>query len=253
MIPNAHHIDFRDRYSSLPSSFRTPQNSTRPTSNGSSLEFDAELEDLERHSTGPPLNTPAPLELGEGGQRSKASALTAGLVIHSLADGLALGVSSLAGTGAVNDVSLVVFLALLLHKGWLLHSFKAVRRSQNILVSRLAPTALALTTSLLSYNLPRSECKNYVAAFSAATPVSALVSYILFALFGNNGSHNWSGIALLVSVSTPFAFQCRAASSPQSISPEGAIADASVFREGAFCMWPRSFSLYHTLRQNIKT
>jgi zinc transporter 9 len=45
----------------------------------------------------------------------KAYPLTLGLVMHGLADGLALGVSALGD--AETDLSLVVFLALIIHKG----------------------------------------------------------------------------------------------------------------------------------------
>ena len=45
----------------------------------------------------------------------RAYPLTLGLIMHGLADGLALGVSALSNTEA--DLSLVVFLALIIHKG----------------------------------------------------------------------------------------------------------------------------------------
>jgi len=45
----------------------------------------------------------------------RAYPLTLGLVVHGLADGLALGVSALGDTET--DLSLVVFLALIIHKG----------------------------------------------------------------------------------------------------------------------------------------
>ncbi|TEB30701.1 hypothetical protein FA13DRAFT_1733561 [Coprinellus micaceus] len=158
------------------------------------VEFDAELMDLERRagsssgharSASGALNS---LDLGpaQSSGRQKAFALTVGLVIHSLADGLALGVSSLAKTevGSIaSNISIVVFLALLLHKG---------------------PTALALTTSLLAFNLPRADCKKYLFAFTAATPISALLSYALFSFFTgdrseDSGTNSWTGIAMLVS------------------------------------------------------
>ena len=115
-IPNSHHIDL---HNSLPTAFKAPQSGTQ----NPQVEFDAELDDLERPSIGVP-STPTPLELGSTG-RQRASALTIGLVIHSVADGLALGVASLPKTvpGTANNVSLVVFLALLLHKGSFYHPF----------------------------------------------------------------------------------------------------------------------------------
>lgn len=66
-----------------------------------------------------------------------------------------------------------------------------------------APTALALTTSLLSTALPRSECKKHVAFFSVATPFGALVSYGLFSFLEAGGEGDWTGTALLLSVCSP--------------------------------------------------
>lgn len=68
---------------------------------------------------------------GESTRRpEKAYPFTLGLIMHGLADGLALGVSALSNTES--DLSLVVFLALVIHKGalcllspfwhWLMHS-----------------------------------------------------------------------------------------------------------------------------------
>jgi zinc transporter 9 len=68
--------------------------------------------------------TPGGGRRGEGAAASaavKAWPLTLGLCVHGLADGLALGVSALssseAGTEHAQDLSLVVFLALAIHKG----------------------------------------------------------------------------------------------------------------------------------------
>lgn len=54
---------------------------------------------------------------GETRRSEKAYPLTVGLVTHGLADGLALGVSALGNTET--DLSLVVFFALIIHKGLL--------------------------------------------------------------------------------------------------------------------------------------
>lgn len=123
-IPNSHH--FHLDASSLPTS-----TSYKPIPTEVDVEFDAELEDMENRPslsrTGSGMNgvaipnTPISLEVGAAQSgRQKAFALTIGLVIHSLADGLALGVSALAKSevGSIaSSVSIVVFLALLLHKG----------------------------------------------------------------------------------------------------------------------------------------
>ena len=65
----------------------------------------------------------------------------------------------------------------------------------------IAPTAIALSTSLLSTTLSRSECKKHLLAFSASTPCGAIISYAIFSLLGVGDSHaDWTGIALLISV-----------------------------------------------------
>ncbi|RDB17793.1 Zinc transporter ZIP9-A [Hypsizygus marmoreus] len=152
------------------------------------IQFDAELGDIEREEgmdhagyVQPVPSAPsAPSE--STSSTSRAFALTFGLVIHGLADGLALGVSSLAkdASGGTSALSLIVFLALIIHK---------------------APTSLALTTSLLATSLPRAKCKKHLIAFSASTPVGAIASYLLFSLLGN-GDGGWTGIALLISGGT---------------------------------------------------
>jgi zinc transporter 9 len=60
--------------------------------------------------------------------KKKAFPLTLGLVIHSLADGLALGASALpgAGEGGNTQLSIVVFLAIVVHKGMSVNNFIAL-------------------------------------------------------------------------------------------------------------------------------
>ncbi|KAL6297942.1 ZIP zinc transporter-domain-containing protein [Sparassis latifolia] len=160
------------------------------------VQFDVELGELERaegididwdSSTAAAAARAAKSPEGASSAESIARAypLTLGLVLHALADGLALGASALssgAGVSAVpSRLSLVVFLALVVHK---------------------APTALALTTSLLATALPRAQCKIHLAVFSAATPVGALVSYVFLSILGAHSEGRWPGIALLVSGGT---------------------------------------------------
>ncbi|KAI0338884.1 Zinc/iron permease [Trametopsis cervina] len=105
--------------------------------------------------------------------------LTLGLMVHALADGLALGSSAVSPLDS--SLSLVVFLALIVHK---------------------APAVLALSTSLLSTSLSRSECQKHIAAFSAATPIGALFAYGLLVFARLNTEGNWTGIAMLISGGT---------------------------------------------------
>ncbi|KAL5520114.1 hypothetical protein ACEPAG_1774 [Sanghuangporus baumii] len=165
-------------------------------------EFDislAELEDAEGiHSNGRDSTEQPMLQRLGGGvregngsvgvpDRKRAFPMTLGLVIHSLADGLALGASALprrgdSGSEATQNtqLSLVVFLAIIIHK---------------------APTALALSMSLLS-SLTPSECRKHLAAFSAATPIGALVVFAILNILGGDIEGEWTGIALLLSGGT---------------------------------------------------
>ncbi|KIY45205.1 Zinc/iron permease [Fistulina hepatica ATCC 64428] len=143
------------------------------------VEFDAEMGDreleddfmnVELQSPGQPyFEDPLP-------GRERALPLTFGLVIHSLADGLALGASFLESESS--RLSWIVFFALLVHK---------------------APTALALTTSLMAYSLPRTDCRKHLAAFSSSTPLGAILAYGLFSFLGAGKRSDWAGYALLVS------------------------------------------------------
>ncbi|KAL6297885.1 ZIP zinc transporter-domain-containing protein, partial [Sparassis latifolia] len=169
-----------------------PAPPTPPKAAAANVQFYVELGELERtegiDTAAQPLPQPGrPNRLKA--QHPRAYPLTLGLVLHALADGLALGASVLSSGTDVSAVpsrlSLVVFLALVVHK---------------------APTALALTTSLLATALPRAQCKMHLAVFSVATPVGALVSYVLLSFIGARSEGRWPGIALLVSVSTHVRF-----------------------------------------------
>ncbi|WRT68439.1 uncharacterized protein IL334_005415 [Kwoniella shivajii] len=80
---------------------------------------------------------------------------TLGMVIHGAADGIALGASSLSGNGSL---SLIIFLAVLVHKG---------------------PTALGLTTTLLSLNLTHTAIRRRLIIFSFAAPVGAILTFLV--------------------------------------------------------------------------
>ncbi|KAL0575294.1 hypothetical protein V5O48_006671 [Marasmius crinis-equi] len=158
----------------------------------SSVDFDAELDELENEQgvasqEGSTRKTRSrsisdeDLSGSGSGDPSQAFALTIGLVVHSLADGLALGVSFASEAGAATGLSIVVFLAIIIHK---------------------LPTSLALTTSLLATSLPRPDCKKHLAAFSVSTPVSTVATYFFITFFGGKGNPTWTGTALLLSGGT---------------------------------------------------
>lgn len=106
------------------------------------------------------------------------NAITFGLIIHSLADGLALGASAKSGQDALEAV---VFLAIIVHK---------------------APTALALCTSLMPH-LPRPAVRRHVTAFALTSPLAALMTYFTLDLLSDHSSlPKWTGIGLLFSGGT---------------------------------------------------
>lgn len=115
--PHSHSHALND----LPLHSTEPRQSKRPAE----LEFDTELGDLEHVHE--PSGTSRPgfrevdstLSLESPADRQRAFPLTFGLTIHALSDGLALGVSSLAEAkvGEASSLSIIVFLALIIHKG----------------------------------------------------------------------------------------------------------------------------------------
>jgi len=144
-------------------------------------------EDLERSSRQPPRVSMEGLNA------------TLGLVIHGAADGIALGASSRSGSGSLG---LIVFMAVLVHKGAPLSEAEAIQLTPG-------PTALGLTTTLLSLGLTPPMIRRRLTIFSFAAPIGAILTYILVGAFGANMAPNkgdidglgwWTGIALLFSV-----------------------------------------------------
>ncbi|KAH9280865.1 Zinc transporter ZIP9 [Echinococcus granulosus] len=83
-----------------------------------------------------------------------AKTTTLGLVVHSFADGLAIG----AAFGLTLDLTLILFIAIMLHK---------------------APAAFGFVSFLVHEGLPRNRIKVYLLAFALASPVGALLTYLV--------------------------------------------------------------------------
>ena len=153
-------------------------------------------------SNGSPMTPGAP---SPNDAYRRAKSITFGLVIHSLADGLALGASAFSSSGKphghshvhravipspdgadsgimdqlqTSSLTFVVFFALLIHK---------------------IPTALALSTSLLPLIPPR-RIRLHILVFSLATPLGALLSFILLGLSGAGGSSSLTGKSVAAAV-----------------------------------------------------
>jgi zinc transporter 9 len=116
----------------------------------------------------------------ESHSHSHVHATTIGLVVHSFADGIALGASS-----TMPSVGLIVFGAIMLHK---------------------APAAFGLTAALLKQGLNKRAARTHLLLFSLAAPLGAFVTWALVSsLAGKDaqqGSTFWTGIAMVFSGGT---------------------------------------------------
>lgn len=109
------------------------------------------------------------------------ASLTLGLLIHSFADGIALGASA-----TTNSLSLgfIIFLAITLHK---------------------APAAFGFTAVLLRTGLSKRTVRGHLAAFSLAAPVGAVCTYAVVSVLGSGDGQGmvwWTGMVLLFSGGT---------------------------------------------------
>jgi len=97
---------------------------------------------------------------------SSGNSTTIGLVIHAIADGIALGASA-ASPAARTSFGFVVFLAIMLHK---------------------APAAFGLTAVLLKQGLSKRSARAHLLVFSLAAPVGAFATWIGVNIVGAGGA-----------------------------------------------------------------
>ncbi|KAG5356030.1 Zinc transporter ZIP9 [Yarrowia sp. B02] len=118
---------------------------------------------------------------------SSANATTTGLVIHALADGVAVGSSVAAGN---SKLELIIFVAIMIHK---------------------APAAFGLAAVLLRSGLTNTQVKLHLGAFAASTPVGSILTWALIKVIagegsgesaGSNSMHWWTAVLLLFSGGT---------------------------------------------------
>lgn len=117
----------------------------------------------------------------EGLNASQAnSTATIGLVVHAAADGIALGA---AATTSHQDVEMIVFLAIMLHK---------------------APAAFGLVSFLLHEGIDRNRIRKHLAIFSASAPLLTLLTFFGIGQEQKEtlNSVNATGIAMLFSAGT---------------------------------------------------
>ena len=186
----------------------------RTRGGGTQLEFDAELGELETdqhgHSerrTDENMRGPVANQV-IAPPKQKAIPFTIGLIIHGMADGCALGVSAFEGASSQNSdgISLIIFLALLFHKGEVFSQPQCNHLKLLCLLHPppqfVAPTSMAFAVSLLSTNLPRADCKKHLAIFASSTPLGAVSTFFLLSFSGLADSNELVGSVLLISVSS---------------------------------------------------
>ncbi|XP_016978316.1 zinc transporter ZIP9 [Drosophila rhopaloa] len=115
-----------------------------------------------------------------GGDKKNSATLTLGLVVHAAADGVALGA---AATTSHQDVEIIVFLAIMLHK---------------------APAAFGLVTFLLHEKVDRQSIRRHLAVFSLSAPLLTILTYFGIGQEQKEtlNSVNATGIAMLFSAGT---------------------------------------------------
>lgn len=112
--------------------------------------------------------------------KGKNVTATIGLVVHAAADGVALGA---AATTDHQDVEMIVFLAIMLHK---------------------APAAFGLVSFLLHEKIERQQIRKHLGIFSLSAPLCGLITYLGIGQEHKEtlNSINATGIAMLFSAGT---------------------------------------------------
>jgi zinc transporter 9 len=117
--------------------------------------------------------------------QSHSHSTTIGLVIHSFADGIALGASS----ATPSSIGIIVFGAIMVHK---------------------APAAFGLTAALLKQGLNKRAARTHLLLFSLAAPLGAVMTWLFVKALASRGldtanvGHGefWTGVALVFSGGT---------------------------------------------------
>lgn len=140
---------------------------------------------LTRSRTSSGSEQPAASTANHQSSSGRPSSTTVGLVIHAIADGVALGASS----ATTSRLSFIIFFALMIHK---------------------APAAFGLTSVLLKQGLSKRAARAHLIVFSLAAPIGALftwgaahvLGYSSAALGRNMSAEFATGVLLLFSAGT---------------------------------------------------
>ncbi|VDM60521.1 unnamed protein product [Angiostrongylus costaricensis] len=109
------------------------------------------------------------------GRNRMGISATIGLVVHAAADGVALGSTS---TTNKSDVQLIVFIAIMLHKG---------------------PAAFGLVSFLLLEGIDSRSARKHLLVFACAAPFAAVLTFIIL---GMSSSESSTGMLMLFSAGT---------------------------------------------------
>ncbi|KAI6652044.1 Zinc transporter ZIP9-like [Oopsacas minuta] len=126
------------------------------------------------------ISLPTSSEKQTSHKRTNQSTATIGLVVHSAADGIALGAASASGH---SHVELLIFIAIMLHK---------------------APAAFGLTSILLHAGCEKRKIKRHLLLFAVTAPIASLIIFLLLTRVYQEAviSDKINGIALLFSAGT---------------------------------------------------
>lgn len=141
---------------------------------------------------------------------SSAFSTVVGLLVHSLADGISLGASSISTStdeDADSDetsLDLVIFLAIMVHK---------------------APAAFALSSLLSSSpSVTPFFRQRSLFAFSLAAPIGAVLTFLFLNLIGAEGGESvrwWTGVALVFSGGTFLFVATHVMKGAEGVDSEG--------------------------------
>lgn len=112
-------------------------------------------------------------DVGTRAARSSLSTVVGsllGVLVHAAADGIAMG-SAVESTDS--SLRLIVVLAIIVHK---------------------APASIGICTMLMAQQLPRPTIRGALLVFSLATPISAIVTYVLLLLLAHATGSTSDGI-----------------------------------------------------------
>jgi solute carrier family 39 (zinc transporter), member 9 len=135
------------------------------------------------------------------GESTSSMTATIGLVVHAAADGVALGA---AARTSHEDVEIIVFLAIMLHKAPAGQSFQLFSVITCKLNTVLIQTAFGLVSFLLHEGVERQKIRKHLGIFSLSAPLLTLLTYFGIGQEQKEtlSSFNATGIAMLFSAGT---------------------------------------------------